>query len=1133
MEEGQQANIPVLAASAFSLAETWERSLVALHSGGCDIKTQYDKPEDPPSKDCTMIMCVQNPLSEPMIHLDFPGGPEDLQEYVMEVTDGIKDHLVRDPNDPEDTRWEYCVHPETPIMMEDYSLKRIKDVSVKDRVLSLDTEIYKIEPSDVIDKVTSRCFPIRIKIRDCEPIIVSGSHPLYLCGFGWVKSKQIKKGDLLAVYHGQENVDLGSIDCGEVIVTRDDILAIPFNMNKERIIKELEEKNLLPFELGGKTAAEVVSIMGYLFGDGWLSSVDDSDRNYGRGKVGFSGEFTALLRIRKIIMDWGFSCERIRPIHQSCKIEDREVSGTSLTFSCGHTSLWALFYCLGVPTGRKNCCDYKVPFWIKNSNDLDVQRCFLNGFADAEMSAPSKKTKGIGTSFYLRQNKNIKLKESLSNLMIDLIDMYSNFGIVFHPITTFESNDKVSMGIRIGDRKYIDLFVEKFSFPFSFSKQCRVNMYLKYRDYCYALLKENDAKNLSYVNELSPCELLGDNIHNGIVYSEVELVEVIDKEIDLIDISVDHKDHNFIGSGVYCHNTYHQRLFEYTVQGGVFDQIESIAQKLAKSPYTRRAQAITWKVDEDNECYDPACFVAGSKVSTPNGFINIENIKNGDTIYAWDLEKGLMQREVSHCFSKKDDCLKIKTLGDYETEVSLSQNLLTENGWSLACDIDKESHLFVSSATSGYNVNDSIILGYFLGDGWISSGYCGGERKISRCVVSFGMHPKCDDTWVYEYLSQHTGNKINCKEKFIRSELVPNGGDSKKIEVTDKLLWEKLKNLGVPVGKKKNCEVCVELKSKQEKKDFLTGIFSAEGSVVLNKLRPSIQLGMNWTKCVDFVSSLLSDLKIVHTIYDNGDTRIIHIDSIIQIEKCFDVFDFRLDSRKQAKYLAVKASIQNSREILIKRMEHIDALKKAKKEGVSINEIKKVKPWNSRMLDEDYEPSLRFKYCSFEVTDIGVYLPVISCEETGTKDVYDFEVDHKDHAMIVNGIISHNCLQSIWSRIIEDKNGLWFLNTNVRFHSNDAYKAAFMNMFALTMLQKKIAERVSELADREVRVGRYCHMVDSYHLYGSYFEEFEGRFIKNFNERKFEDRTANYEDWKDIMEESRPAILKKIEDMGK
>lgn len=99
--------IPVLNARGKGIAEAWENSLIELHKNGCDIKTMYDKPEDPPSKDSTMMITIEDPLSEPMIHKDFPGGLEDLQEYVMEVVEGIKNHLIRDPNDPDDTRWEY------------------------------------------------------------------------------------------------------------------------------------------------------------------------------------------------------------------------------------------------------------------------------------------------------------------------------------------------------------------------------------------------------------------------------------------------------------------------------------------------------------------------------------------------------------------------------------------------------------------------------------------------------------------------------------------------------------------------------------------------------------------------------------------------------------------------------------------------------------------------------------------------------------------------------------------------------------------------------------------------------------------------------------------------------------------
>lgn len=102
--------IPVLQVEADGIARAWELSLIELHQKGCNLKTEYDKPDDPPSKDATMIITIADPLAEPMIHKDFPGGPVELQEYVMEVCDGIKDHLVRKPDDPKDTRWEYTYH---------------------------------------------------------------------------------------------------------------------------------------------------------------------------------------------------------------------------------------------------------------------------------------------------------------------------------------------------------------------------------------------------------------------------------------------------------------------------------------------------------------------------------------------------------------------------------------------------------------------------------------------------------------------------------------------------------------------------------------------------------------------------------------------------------------------------------------------------------------------------------------------------------------------------------------------------------------------------------------------------------------------------------------------------------------
>ena len=108
-------SIPVLFAEGRGLAEAWENSLLALAARGARMPTEYDREAqgrklDEPSLDCTMLMVVREPASEPFIHRAFPGGLEDLEEYRQEVLEGIKDHWVRDPGDPADERWEYTYH---------------------------------------------------------------------------------------------------------------------------------------------------------------------------------------------------------------------------------------------------------------------------------------------------------------------------------------------------------------------------------------------------------------------------------------------------------------------------------------------------------------------------------------------------------------------------------------------------------------------------------------------------------------------------------------------------------------------------------------------------------------------------------------------------------------------------------------------------------------------------------------------------------------------------------------------------------------------------------------------------------------------------------------------------------------
>ncbi len=116
------------------------------------------------------------------------------------------------------------------------------------------------------------------------------------------------------------------------------------------------------------------------------------------------------------------------------------------------------------------------------------------------------------------------------------------------------------------------------------------------------------------------------------------------------------------------------------------------------------------------------------------------------------------------------------------------------------------------------------------------------------------------------------------------------------------------------------------------------------------------------------------------------------------------------------------------------------------------------------------------------------------------------------------------CLQNIWCRISEE-NGELLLNMNTQWRSRDAYKAAFMNMFALTDLQRVIAELISGKIGRKVKIGRYVDISNSYHIYGSYFKEID-RILNGIKNRSFEDRTYTTKFAEPFFEETREKLSK-------
>jgi thymidylate synthase len=91
----QAGHIPILRVDADTIPLAYERAIKEVWEKGISIRTEYDRPEDPPSRDATAVIVVHDPFAQPRFHRSFADGLGGLGEYVMEVVHGAHDYWVK------------------------------------------------------------------------------------------------------------------------------------------------------------------------------------------------------------------------------------------------------------------------------------------------------------------------------------------------------------------------------------------------------------------------------------------------------------------------------------------------------------------------------------------------------------------------------------------------------------------------------------------------------------------------------------------------------------------------------------------------------------------------------------------------------------------------------------------------------------------------------------------------------------------------------------------------------------------------------------------------------------------------------------------------------------------------------
>ncbi|MBN2517548.1 MAG: RtcB family protein [Candidatus Altiarchaeota archaeon] len=175
----------------------------------------------------------------------------------------------------------------------------------------------------------------------------------------------------------------------DIIVSKEDILALPLKKDLTQTVEELDKRGLLPLKVNSDKLPYLLKLMGFVYGDGCMYFTK------GKGSVWFYGDEADLEDIQEDIKKLGFKASKIYYRNRKHSIDTmygtvrfRRVEKSIKTTS---SSLVALLWALGVPIGNKTIQNYTLPKWFLRGTKWQ-KRLFLASFLGAELSAPKTVT---------------------------------------------------------------------------------------------------------------------------------------------------------------------------------------------------------------------------------------------------------------------------------------------------------------------------------------------------------------------------------------------------------------------------------------------------------------------------------------------------------------------------------------------------------------------------------------------------------------------------------------------------------------------------------------------------------------------------------------------------------------------
>ena len=325
-----------------------------------------------------------------------------------------------------------CLHPDSKLLDEHGAWHRIGDFDSKSsRLVTLSLDDKRPVSASVAlflgRREEERLFRIRNDLG--KDVRVTGDHPV-LTARGMVTADKLTSEDVVVStgFDGLEyTLPRSDLVIGLPEIERAmDLMGIGARGNsKVQVLKHLNRLELTEMTFDSNKLPILLKILGEVFGDGTIPRVKSGQY------VSFYGREPDLETIREDLEKLGFRgaiYKRERHHRIRTRYGLSEFDFTEFALHCRSSSLAVLLVALGAPYGRKAALPYRLPAWLMQATRWQ-KRLFLSSFFGAELDKPHTHNGYNFSTLSFSTSKLVEIKQSAIVLLKDFRELLFSLGI--------------------------------------------------------------------------------------------------------------------------------------------------------------------------------------------------------------------------------------------------------------------------------------------------------------------------------------------------------------------------------------------------------------------------------------------------------------------------------------------------------------------------------------------------------------------------------------------------------------------------------------------------------------------------------------------------------------------------------